>query len=130
MRAKYLWSGVGVLALGTLVWLSSRQLSPRPRLEVSQKGPSSSQPPAVLRPPTRGADAAAQTPQAAAALSNYQLAFAAPSLRTLDGIERTAHASNDAVLLARVELERTRVLRAAAGLPESAPVRQKGSEEP
>jgi hypothetical protein len=50
-------------------------------------------------------------------LSEYQVAFIAPSLEVLRETERRAVDNNDLDSMATVELEKARLVRAAAGLP-------------
>jgi hypothetical protein len=59
----------------------------------------------------------AETREQLAALSDYQQAVLAPSFRALDWMERIASENQNDVLAARVEQERARGVRAAAGLP-------------
>lgn len=61
-------------------------------------------------------------------LSAYQAEVAAPTLRVLDEMGRTARERGETVVFERVQTERERVLNAAAGLPRSAPTRAERNE--
>lgn len=130
MRAKYLVYGLVVCAIGAGAWLRghpdahSTANANRGAGHEGQRraGPASAvEAPGMATPSANGAESS---------LSKYQLAFAAPSLDVLTKLERTANESHDAVLLARVFLERSRVLHAAAGLPPIEPNGQKGRSDP
>lgn len=63
-------------------------------------------------------------------LSSYQSDVTRPTLQVLDGLERSARERGEAALLASIQTERTRVLRAAIGLPRTAPERHQERNDP
>jgi len=131
MRHKFAIYGLIVCAVGGGAWLLHRTGS-KPTTDASARAVKDE------RARIRLGRAAVSTPDATTpaaveaepGLSKYQLAFAGPSLDVLAKLERTANESHDAVLLARVFVERSRVLHAAAGLPPIEPNGQKGRSDP
>lgn len=61
-------------------------------------------------------------------MSQYQAQVARSTLSTLDEMEGAARRRGDTVLMARLENERTRVLRAATRLPATPPVRDERNQ--
>jgi hypothetical protein len=114
---------VGLLLSGGLVILAAQRVTSPPEWRAV----GSSLPAAVAKTESAGrvtrqmvdnrAGRSAETREQLAALSDDQRSVLAPSFQALDWMERLASETHNDVLAARVEQERARGVRAAAGLP-------------